>query len=506
MAGKWDYDWERRCAPFYTSAFFATYVEGHPPFYCNDTSVVIFGEKHKASMFFEEASLRKTGESIKKLVLSDPRFTQKYSSDAEKLISAMHEVGRKAVREPSPEFFKEYWTSYKRTEFLVGLIRLFNRTGVEECRKWLEREMRGSDSKKIREAFSVLTGTAKESFLQKEQESFKKIFLKARKFKKLFLKKTLEETAFLLENDGRFAELNALVDEHLKKYCWFPCGYDNEEPWSKAYVASELKQALSNEEKTLARFKLVEEHPKKLVEEKKALLDELNPPESISRIFSVLSEFTFFKDYIRFNLNRFHYETRPFLRVVSEAIGLKKLECTELAGWDAIQLIEEKRKAIKPLLGELDHAFYFNAKTKTTKVFVGRKALEFRDKIVGVTPSASFIKGIPATFGKAVGRVKIVFKQDDYAGEKNIVLVSPMTTPELMAAMRNAVAIVTDEGGITCHAALVSRELGIPCIVGTKNATRIFKNGDLVEVDAGTGIMRKVGDKTKKTEAEGAVS
>ena len=70
------------------------------------------------------------------------------------------------------------------------------------------------------------------------------------------------------------------------------------------------------------------------------------------------------------------------------------------------------------------------------------------------------------------------------------ILVSPMTRPELMPAVKRAAAIVTDEGGITCHAAIVSRELGIPCIIGTKNATRILKDGDKVEVDANHGVVK----------------
>jgi pyruvate,water dikinase len=67
-----------------------------------------------------------------------------------------------------------------------------------------------------------------------------------------------------------------------------------------------------------------------------------------------------------------------------------------------------------------------------------------------------------------------------------------MTTPDLMPAIEKAVAIVTDEGGMLCHAAIVSRELGIPCIIGTRNATSILRDGDLVEVDAEKGIVRKI--------------
>ena len=60
----------------------------------------------------------------------------------------------------------------------------------------------------------------------------------------------------------------------------------------------------------------------------------------------------------------------------------------------------------------------------------------------------------------------------------------------MMPALIKAAAIVTDEGGVTSHAAIVSRELGIPCVVGTKIATKVLKDGDLVEVDANNGIVK----------------
>jgi pyruvate,water dikinase len=69
------------------------------------------------------------------------------------------------------------------------------------------------------------------------------------------------------------------------------------------------------------------------------------------------------------------------------------------------------------------------------------------------------------------------------------ILVSPMTIPDFMPAMKKASAFVTDEGGILCHAAIVAREFGKPCVTGTKFATTILKDGDFVEVNANEGII-----------------
>jgi pyruvate,water dikinase len=67
-----------------------------------------------------------------------------------------------------------------------------------------------------------------------------------------------------------------------------------------------------------------------------------------------------------------------------------------------------------------------------------------------------------------------------------------MTSPDMTPILKKCVAIVTDEGGMLCHASHVAREFGIPAIVGTKNATKMLKDGDIVEVDSKNGIVRKL--------------
>lgn len=110
----------------------------------------------------------------------------------------------------------------------------------------------------------------------------------------------------------------------------------------------------------------------------------------------------------------------------------------------------------------------------------------------GVGKTTQFeVKGMVACGGKAVGRAKLVKNVDEmYKVNHGDVIISPMTSPELMPAIRRAVAIVTDFGGITCHAAIVAREFNIPCIVGTNDGTQKIHDDDLVEVDAHNGVVR----------------
>jgi len=103
------------------------------------------------------------------------------------------------------------------------------------------------------------------------------------------------------------------------------------------------------------------------------------------------------------------------------------------------------------------------------------------------------VKGNCARPGKVKGIVRVILNIKDCAKmKKGEIIVSTMTTPEFTIAMKKAAAIVTDEGGVTCHAAIVSRELGIPCVMGTRLASKVFKDGDLIEVDAEKGIVKRV--------------
>ncbi|MDQ5950684.1 MAG: pyruvate, water dikinase, partial [Patescibacteria group bacterium] len=99
--------------------------------------------------------------------------------------------------------------------------------------------------------------------------------------------------------------------------------------------------------------------------------------------------------------------------------------------------------------------------------------------------------GQVACVGKVSGKVRIILKKDEISNFlEGEVLVSYMTMPAFMPAMKKASAFVTDEGGVTCHAAIIAREMNKPCIIGTKIATKALKDGDEVEVDAERGIVR----------------
>jgi len=117
--------------------------------------------------------------------------------------------------------------------------------------------------------------------------------------------------------------------------------------------------------------------------------------------------------------------------------------------------------------------------------------LDQRRQEKAATPSSTaLVQGLAASAGRASGAVRILESADQgdqlIAGE---ILVAKMTSPDWVPTMRRASALITDGGGITCHAAIVSRELGVPCVVGARNATTVLRTGEIVTVDGAEGAV-----------------
>lgn len=155
----------------------------------------------------------------------------------------------------------------------------------------------------------------------------------------------------------------------------------------------------------------------------------------------------------------------------------------------------------KQIKSKADRKNYVLGKFNNWQPITGKKALLIINKFNNtfLIEKSSIIKGQIANKGYYKGRVRIINfdLQGDIAKEsaqmkKGEVLVTCSTIPQMILACHKAGAIVTEEGGIASHASILSRELNKPCIIATKIATQVLKNGDLVEVDANKGIVKKL--------------
>ncbi|KKP64257.1 MAG: PEP-utilizing enzyme, mobile domain protein [Candidatus Moranbacteria bacterium GW2011_GWF2_34_56] len=167
---------------------------------------------------------------------------------------------------------------------------------------------------------------------------------------------------------------------------------------------------------------------------------------------------------------------------------------------EIIDLLDDPQKIdeFKKISGR-SIAFIYNGKDLATikkKELVVEIINYLTNQEIVASGNCKIIKGNAVSGGTAKGLVIKILEydyekiNDALSGKSDYILVTPMTRPEIVSYLKDAKAIITDEGGITCHAAIVSRELKIPCIVGTKIATQVLKDGDLVEVDADRGVVK----------------
>jgi phosphohistidine swiveling domain-containing protein len=148
-----------------------------------------------------------------------------------------------------------------------------------------------------------------------------------------------------------------------------------------------------------------------------------------------------------------------------------------------------------------DEAFYILGRDGKRIVKTGKAAREDIESFLGdiSQTESNAVSGTPANTGRVKGRARVIVSGYDNfdalhrfmdAMDKGDILIAETTSPELMPACRKAGGIITDQGGMLSHAAIVSRELNIPCIVGTGNATERIKEGDIIELDGVKGEVR----------------
>jgi len=190
-----------------------------------------------------------------------------------------------------------------------------------------------------------------------------------------------------------------------------------------------------------------------------------------------------------------HIATSDFLpKLLAEISGKLKIK-TELLKYalpdEIISLklnsktlaLRQKQYVLELIKGKLRLLAGEKAKTFTKSFMKSVKKI--------IDNSATEFKGMSAYPGRVSGKVVLVVHDKDLANVHNgDILVSPMTRTSFISAMKKAGAFVTDEGGITCHAAIVARELKKPCVVGTKIASKVLKNGMKVVVDANSGLVK----------------
>ena len=287
-------------------------------------------------------------------------------------------------------------------------------------------------------------------------------------------------------------DLHHQLLEHHYQFAWINMYGFRRHPFTIDEAIEKLQDLLTKDcQMTLAEINRKQKQAHRRFEE---TLKDINLPAELEVKVRMLPELVYLRTY-RFDIFTLSaYYARSLFAEVAQRINVSIDELIHLTCWEITDLLLQYRKLSEiPLDQRLENHAVVMIDGQFAVVTDVEYLHQLREKeSTAATSSITEIQGTPACKGHATGPAKIVLNPTQITKvEKGDIIVAPMTSPDFVIGMLKAAAIVTDHGGMTCHAAIVSRELNIPCVVGTKHATQTFKDDEIVAVDADQGIVRK---------------
>ena len=270
------------------------------------------------------------------------------------------------------------------------------------------------------------------------------------------------------------------IKKLYKKYRWIPCLDIQNNPWSLDEFRNHLSDFRKNIQKTRMSYNAAIKKLK-ISKKEKCVLDD-------ARLFAYIKDSR--DDFCRKGI--FYIQSSLF-RELSDRLRIEINDLAYLTEDEIKNCLIKNLNADKNSAESRKKGFVVMYNNKKNIICLSGSQIKDGLKELGLIKESvsSNLQGTPASRGTSRGKVAIVKGVKDLPNvNKGDIIVAVTTHPDYVPAMQKAAAIVTDEGGVTSHAAIVSREIGIPCIVGTKNATKTLQNGDFVEVDGNTGSVR----------------
>jgi phosphohistidine swiveling domain-containing protein len=290
-------------------------------------------------------------------------------------------------------------------------------------------------------------------------------------------------------------EIERQLQDHMEKYAWMkgPTAiellYFTEDDY-KERLKELLKKDVSFEISRIKNIRNQNDSEFQKVVKKYKFDNELVAFSKTIREFIYLRTFT-----TEISDKLFYTARKTILNECAKRLRLFNVEIVQLTSDEIGIALQNEGLNYDQLITERDSGFAIIWNDGEIQSLFGDKAIELQEKFemknLRNEQMVNQITGRVASKGLVQGYVKIVLSFEDASSvSEGDILVASMTTPDFIAGMEKAAGFVTDEGGITCHAAIIAREFGVPCIVGTGIATKVLKDGNLVEVDANKGIVR----------------
>lgn len=427
---------------------------------------LVYYDGKKTEYYIDEEQLNLLNEDLDKL-LGNPEFVAGLIPEAKEFLEetyaevkeSMQGLGKKTARELKHWYteFSNVHANYYTRMWMV--FRICERI-VLRVQKLLEQE--GTDSSRIKELVRMFSTPLKPNDVTQERMDLLKIAMQTK--------------------EKSYKEINQLLKEHTEKYKHIPMFDFDHEPYTAEHFRSEFDR-IENPEKELERIEASFLERKTEFED---ALKSLNPKDELYALIIMLKKAVFLRDYRDMIRQKLNLTIKEAYNVMGEKLGLTDAEMALLTNKEIEKHLTEETPFNKEEIQRRKEAFLLIQNENEVTLFTGEDANE-KAKAMNLTSKvthAKTIKGITASPGKTQGRARIVYTNLDFKKiEEGDILVATMTRQDFVQIMRRVKGIITNEGGVTCHAGIIARELGLPCIVGTGVATEVIQDGDIVSID-----------------------
>lgn len=284
------------------------------------------------------------------------------------------------------------------------------------------------------------------------------------------------------------------LKKHCSKFSYMPM-YDIS---YKPYDLNYFKKKLNDISTKLTKSKIKEEidNIRKKYKERYnyylRITKKFKNQKDILYLLEFFATYSYLKDFKPYTRDQGGFYVRNLFKEISKRLNLT-LEQTLFLNEEEIENLLNGKISIKAV--DLDKRIknsVYLTKDSEVNLITDKKTINIIDKTLKKgEKEINELKGMGVSEGTTKGKVSIILSNNDFDKFKEgEILVTSATRPDFVPIMKKAKGVITDEGGMLSHAAIVSRELHKPCVVGTIKATRALKNGDLVEVDANKGIVK----------------
>lgn len=387
--------------------------------------------------------------------------------------------------------FEKFYIQYLLAGSVAYICDSFMSVGSED---WLEEEIKKelkskkTNEKEIIATVRTLTSPVHLSFsLEAEYQLLKTAEKFAAKYKTL-------PTLHRLKKEH--PKLFALLEKNEKDFYWVQNNYYNVRYLDVEYMYEQVNKIIEDAKKdkiNVSKLRIEKEKELKHHKEKRQkLLDNAGLSTYMKNLLKIARLFSKWKDVRKGGVYIGMHHFDKFLEEVANRTQYTKRQLT-YSIFPEIKPILFDKIDIKEKLAEREKKTFFAVTDKGYYIAGGPKANRYFEEFDKLKQEYVVeIRGVVASPGYARGRVRIIKKTEQMKEFKEgEILVANQTTPEYVPVMKKAAAIITEQGGITSHAAIVSRELKKPCIIGTKIAAKALMDGETVEVDARNGIIRR---------------